>query len=332
MRVQLGVPPEPAATGALAPHRSDPLRPETGSSGIASIATIPPERRALEATEALHGAIDLERVRSLYANAPIGVIAEFLAVAAIAGAMYGVASETPLVVWAGFMAACGMVRLFLWMQSRSPTALTANPQRWEQRYVIAVAAAGFGWGATVPTFLPVDNLLLEGIVALVISAVTVLSVDVLLASRRAATWFVTPALAIPALALAGYGGMMRLGTSLLMFTFLGVLIAGVVVGWLVRKLLTAAALGWADRLAGGAVALVAALVAAAFLLLPVVAWMPGGVDAIEGSKLAPYVAAVADLANVVAPDDLAQRWHERIEALRKQWRGGGAREVVALTR
>ncbi len=110
--------------------------------------------------------------------------------------------------------------------------------------------------------------------------------------------------------------------------FVGVLIAGVIVGWLVRKLLTAAALGWADRLAGAAVALVAALIAAAFLLLPLVAWMPGGMEAIEGSKLAPYVAAVSDLVNLAAPDDLADRWHERIETLRKRWRGEGGREVV----
>jgi diguanylate cyclase (GGDEF)-like protein/PAS domain S-box-containing protein len=186
---------------------------------------IPPERRALEATEALHRAIELERVRSLYANAPIGVIAEFLAIAAIAGAMYGVASETRLVLWAGYMAACGMLRLFLWMQSRSATAFSVGPDRWESRYVMAMAASGLGWGATVPTFLPVENLLIEGIVALVISAVTVLAVDVLLASRRAATWFFAPALSIPALALAGYGGMVRLGTAVLMLAFLGVLIA-----------------------------------------------------------------------------------------------------------
>lgn len=112
--------------------------------------------------------------------------------------------------------------------------------------------------------------------------------------------------------------------------FLGVLVAGAVLGRLVRKLLTAVALGWADRLAGGAVALVGALLAGAFLLLPVVAFLPGGVDAIAGSKLAPYVAAVSDVANLAAPDDLSHRWHARIEALRKRWRGGGAREVVLL--
>ena len=110
--------------------------------------------------------------------------------------------------------------------------------------------------------------------------------------------------------------------------FVGVLLAGALVGWFVRKLLTAVALGWVDRLAGGAVAFLAALIAVAFLLLPLVAWMPGGVGAVEGSRLAPYVAAVADLANLAAPEDLAHRWRERIESLRKSWRGGGAHEVV----
>jgi hypothetical protein len=80
------------------------------------------------------------------------------------------------------------------------------------------------------------------------------------------------------------------------------------------------------------VALVAAVLAAAFLLLPIVAFLPEGVDAIERSKLAPYVAVVADLAGSAAPHDLSQRWHDGIELLRKRWRGAGSREVVVRSR
>ena len=184
-----------------------------------------PERRVLEASEALHAAIERERVRALLSGSPIGVIAEFLAIAAIIGVMYGVATETRLIAWAGFLGACGIARLFFWMQSRSAAALATNPERWERPYIVTMAAAGVGWGATVPAFLPLDSLMVEGIIVLVISAVAVLTVDVLLASRRAATWFVCPALAIPGLALAGYGGLVRLGTATLLFAFLGVLLA-----------------------------------------------------------------------------------------------------------
>ena len=186
-------------------------------------ASFAPEIRAMEATESLHDAIAFERVRALFANIPIGVIAEFLAIATIAGVMFGTVGRPRLVVWGGYMAACGIIRLALWMQARAPEGLQPRPERWERWYGVAMAAAGVGWGATVPAFLPIDNLLIEGIVALVICAIAVIAIDVLMASRRAAVWFITPALAIPALALAGYGGAVRLGTSLLLFAFLGVL-------------------------------------------------------------------------------------------------------------
>jgi len=120
-----------------------------------------------------------------------------------------------------------------------------------------------------------------------------------------------------ALRLAGY-----------LLLFVGVLAAGVLAGWIVRKLLSAAALGWADRLAGGALAVVAALVLAAFVLLPVVAYAPGGSSMLERSTLAPYVAAVADLAGRAVPDDLERRWRDGIGAVRKVWQGTASREVV----
>lgn len=103
--------------------------------------------------------------------------------------------------------------------------------------------------------------------------------------------------------------------------FIGVLLAGSVVAWLLRKVLKAAMLGWADRLAGAAVGLVAALLTAALLVLPVVAYSPWGSGTLRGSVLAPYVAAVADLAVQAAPDDLAQRYRAGVESLRDAWHG-----------
>ncbi len=98
------------------------------------------------------------------------------------------------------------------------------------------------------------------------------------------------------------------------------LLAGWLVAWLLRKLMRAATLTWADRLAGGAVGLVAATLAAAMIVLPVVAYVPAGARALEGSVLAPYVAAVADLANRVAPEGMSQRYLRKMESLRHHWR------------
>ncbi len=111
----------------------------------------------------------------------------------------------------------------------------------------------------------------------------------------------------------------RLGAYLLIF--LAVLLVGAVVGWLLRKLAKAAMLGWADRLAGAAVGLVTGLIAGAFVILPIAAYAPHGTRLLEESRLAPYVAAVADMVNVLSPGDLSARYHQGIESLRKRWRG-----------
>jgi membrane protein required for colicin V production len=102
--------------------------------------------------------------------------------------------------------------------------------------------------------------------------------------------------------------------------FFGTLFVGALAAWLARRLLQAAMLGWADRLAGGAVGVLAAALLAALVVLPLVAYSPVGEDVLRDSLLAPYVAVVADLARRLAPDDLSTRYDERIEGLRRYWR------------
>lgn len=102
--------------------------------------------------------------------------------------------------------------------------------------------------------------------------------------------------------------------------FLGVMLAGAVVAFLLRRLVKAAMLSWADRLAGAALGLVAAMLAAALLILPLVAYSPYSERILGGSVLAPYVTVVADLANALVPEDLSRRYNRRIDELRRYWR------------
>jgi membrane protein required for colicin V production len=103
--------------------------------------------------------------------------------------------------------------------------------------------------------------------------------------------------------------------------FLGVMLAGGITAFFLRTLLKAALLGWADRLAGAALGFVVAALASALLILPIVAYTPRGEQMLGGSLLAPYVAAVADLVNHLAPEELSRRYRERMEELRRHWRG-----------
>jgi membrane protein required for colicin V production len=111
----------------------------------------------------------------------------------------------------------------------------------------------------------------------------------------------------------------RIGAYALVFV--ATMIAGGLVAWVVGKLLKLAMLSFPDRLAGGALGILAALLAAAFLVHPLVASSPDGSRLLAASKLAPYVTVVADLGNAMAPDAVAQRYDKGIESLRRIWRG-----------
>jgi len=102
--------------------------------------------------------------------------------------------------------------------------------------------------------------------------------------------------------------------------FFGTMIAGGLVAWLVRKLLKVAMLSWADRLAGGAVGFVVAMLIAGLLVLPLVAYSPLGERALRESLLAPYVTVVADLARRLVPAELSDSYNQRMRGLKDYWR------------
>jgi membrane protein required for colicin V production len=102
--------------------------------------------------------------------------------------------------------------------------------------------------------------------------------------------------------------------------FVGTMLAGALAGRVLRGLLKAAMLGWADRLAGAGAGFVAALLAAALIVLPVIAYVPAGERLLRNSVLAPHVTRFSDLANAIVPESLADQYRERMEALRRSWR------------
>ena len=62
-----------------------------------------------------------------------------------------------------------------------------------------------------------------------------------------------------------------------------------------------------------------ALLAAALVILPVVAYAPSGAAALRNSVLAPYVTVVADIANPLVPDRLSGQYRDKMESLRQYW-------------
>jgi len=103
--------------------------------------------------------------------------------------------------------------------------------------------------------------------------------------------------------------------------FFGVLLLGSALAWLLRTLVRAVMLGWIDRLAGGAIGLFAATLLAAFVLLPLVAYVPESRDWLARSKLAPYVVGVADVVRRAVPGELSERWRTGVKEVRDRWSG-----------
>ena len=112
--------------------------------------------------------------------------------------------------------------------------------------------------------------------------------------------------------------------------FFAVMLVGGAVAFIFRRLLKVAMLGWADRLAGAALGLLAAALAASLVMLPLVAYTPKGETILSGSRLAPYVTAIADWVNVLVPAELSERYRERIQELRRHWRGDEDASIVAV--
>ena len=101
--------------------------------------------------------------------------------------------------------------------------------------------------------------------------------------------------------------------------FLVVMLIGGAIAFYLRKIVRAALLGWADRLAGAALGLLAAAMTAALLVLPVVAYTSDGRTSLTRSTLAPYVVTVSDVFNRFVPDDLAERYKDGVRQLRSRW-------------
>ncbi len=101
---------------------------------------------------------------------------------------------------------------------------------------------------------------------------------------------------------------------------LGVMLVAGLVGWIARRLLDVVRLGWADRLGGAALGLVGSALFAAFVVVPIVAYAPSGRHVLADSRLAPYVAVVADIALRLAPPSLSSRYESQADELRRGWR------------
>ena len=103
--------------------------------------------------------------------------------------------------------------------------------------------------------------------------------------------------------------------------FLGVLLAGSLLGWTLGKFLKWAGLSWFDRLLGAVFGFVRALVISIALVTAMVAFTPGfdPPKAVVRSRLAPYVIEAAHVLTSVAPHEMKDEFRKRYEQVKGIW-------------
>jgi membrane protein required for colicin V production len=91
------------------------------------------------------------------------------------------------------------------------------------------------------------------------------------------------------------------------------------VGVVIKHLFKSAALGWADRILGGAFALFKALLIVSVILVPLTAFLPKNTPVVQHSKVAPLVTKASEHLVALVPSEMKQKFRNNLNALRKSW-------------
>jgi membrane protein required for colicin V production len=131
-----------------------------------------------------------------------------------------------------------------------------------------------------------------------------------------AVWFDGVAGSLYAGVFAGEGARRIAGFATI---FLGVLIVGTLIGWIVVKALAKAKLRWIDRLAGAALGAVATILMFGALAVPLAAYLPESSGLLRDSRLAPHVVRLARLIDGSVPESVRVRFRQRMGRLEQAW-------------
>jgi len=102
--------------------------------------------------------------------------------------------------------------------------------------------------------------------------------------------------------------------------FLGILIAGALLGRLLAHFFKWIGLSWLDRMGGGIVGLLRGGLIGLVTVLMITAFLPGDPpQAILHSRIAPYILDGAHLLSLTTPPDMKQQFRQTYEKTKKAW-------------
>jgi membrane protein required for colicin V production len=100
--------------------------------------------------------------------------------------------------------------------------------------------------------------------------------------------------------------------------FIGCLLLGAILSFLINRFLKSASIKWIDRLLGGIFGLLRGWAIASILVLALIAF-PMRENVVPQSVLAPYLLAGARAAVLLVPQDLKDKFHEQYKKVLERW-------------
>jgi membrane protein required for colicin V production len=92
------------------------------------------------------------------------------------------------------------------------------------------------------------------------------------------------------------------------------------VGVVLRYLLKAVALGWADRILGCTFGFLKAVLIVSVLLVPLTTFLPQKSPVMKDSLLAPHVSTLSEKMVAIVPKEMKQKFGDKINALKEAWK------------
>lgn len=119
--------------------------------------------------------------------------------------------------------------------------------------------------------------------------------------------------------------------------FLGVLLAGAMVGWIVNRFIQSVGLTWMDRLLGAGFGVLRGLLFATALVMILMAFTPGPLEnvpprSVVESRFAPYVLEGSRVVVALAPHEVKAGFRKSYDRVKEIWQSAirkGVREAPA---
>ncbi len=134
---------------------------------------IPPEQLDSNPAARDHPQLYAERVRLLYSNAPLGIIATLINSAVLVFVLRNVVSHRVLAVWSVCILLVSIARLVQLSRFRHALSESSHVGRWGKWFVIGLALSGIIWGSAGIVLYPVESTTHQEFLAFVLGGMAI---------------------------------------------------------------------------------------------------------------------------------------------------------------